>query len=114
MCGVCGDMAAKEQTFRRHYGVICCEACKCFFRRTVQMNRDYKCRFGGACSIGRTPLNMKQVCQACRFSECIKAGMKLDCEWGCGLWQGGWGWVRCGRGCEAGGGGGAQSRTIDN
>lgn len=78
MCVVCGDTAPGDKIFRRHYGVICCEACKCFFRRTVQMSRDYKCRFGSNCTIGRTPVNMKQVCQACRFQQCIRAGMKMD------------------------------------
>lgn len=80
LCMVCGDTAPKDQVFRRHYSVICCEACKCFFRRTVQMNRDYKCRFGSNCAIGRNPVNMKQICQACRFGQCIKAGMKIECE----------------------------------
>eukprot|EP00731_Ephydatia_muelleri_P026045 Em0018g145a len=78
MCAVCGDVAPGGSTYRRHYGVICCEACKCFFRRTVQMNRDYKCRYGSNCSVGRSPVNMKQVCQACRFNQCVKAGMKVD------------------------------------
>ena len=79
-CMVCHDVAPKDTVFRRHYGVICCEACKCFFRRTVQMNRDYKCRFGSSCSIGRSAENLKQVCQACRFNQCIQAGMKLNCK----------------------------------
>ena len=80
LCAVCGETAAKETAFRKHYGVICCEACKCFFRRTVQMSRDYKCRYDGSCTIGRNPVNMKQVCQACRFSQCLRAGMKIECE----------------------------------
>ena len=80
MCMVCHDVAPSDTVFRRHYGVVCCEACKCFFRRTVQMNRDYKCRYGSSCSIGRNAENLKQVCQACRFNQCITAGMKLDCE----------------------------------
>ena len=79
-CRVCHDVAPQDTVFRRHYGVICCEACKCFFRRTVQMNRDYKCRYGSSCSIGRNADNLKQVCQACRFNQCISAGMKLDCK----------------------------------
>ena len=80
VCGVCSEVSSKETAFRKHYGVVCCEACKCFFRRTVQMNRDYKCRYDGRCTIGRFPENMKQVCQACRFSQCIRAGMKIECE----------------------------------
>ncbi len=82
-CAVCGDSAATECGFRKHYSVICCEACKCFFRRTVQMSRDYKCRFGGKCAIGRTAINLKQICQACRFNQCLKAGMKIECECEC-------------------------------
>ena len=80
MCAVCGEVSTKEATFRKHYGVVCCEACKCFFRRTVQMSRDYKCRYDGRCTIGRCPENMKQVCQACRFSQCLRAGMKMECK----------------------------------
>ena len=80
VCAVCGDEASSGTSYRRHYGVMCCEACKCFFRRTVQMNRDYKCRYGSNCSVGRSPVNMKQVCQACRFNQCVKAGMKVDCK----------------------------------
>lgn len=80
MCMVCNDMAPAASAFRRHYGVICCEACKCFFRRTVQMGREYKCRFGNSCPVGRNAVSMKQVCQACRFGQCIRSGMKMDCE----------------------------------
>lgn len=80
MCMVCQDVAQGSTVFRRHYGVVCCEACKCFFRRTVQMGREYKCRFSNACPVGRSAINMKQVCQACRFNECIKSGMKVECE----------------------------------
>ncbi|CAI8034670.1 Steroid hormone receptor ERR1 [Geodia barretti] len=78
MCAVCGEISSRETMFRKHYGVICCEACKCFFRRTVQMSRDYKCRYDGRCTIGRFPENMKQVCQACRFTQCLRAGMKIE------------------------------------
>ena len=79
-CAVCKENCVPGILYRRHYGVICCEACKCFFRRTVQMNRDYKCRFGGCCYIGKTTENFKQMCQACRFNQCIQAGMRLECE----------------------------------
>ena len=47
------------------------------------MNRDYKCRADGKCFVGRSTENLKQVCQACRFQQCIRAGMKLDCEFVC-------------------------------
>lgn len=80
VCMVCTDTAQGNTVFRRHYGVICCEACKCFFRRTVQMGREYKCRFGSNCPVGRTAINMKQVCQACRYNECLKSGMKVECK----------------------------------
>lgn len=98
-CSVCDDVAQANTIFRRHYGVICCEACKCFFRRTVQMGRDYKCRFSGSCPVGRNAINIKQVCQACRFNRCTQAGMKIDCKfeyleslvWNIGIFFGGGG-----------------------
>lgn len=47
------------------------------------MSRDYKCRYGNNCSIGRNAENLKQVCQACRFNQCILAGMKPECKLAC-------------------------------
>jgi hypothetical protein len=76
-CTVCGEEAPEGSSFRRHYGVICCEACKCFFRRTVQMNKHYECKLAGNCPVGK---NVRHWCQACRFQKCLKSGMKIDGE----------------------------------
>lgn len=74
-CAVCGEEAPQSGPYRRHYGVICCEACKCFFRRTVQMNKHYECKLTGNCAVGK---NVRHWCQACRFQKCIKSGMKTE------------------------------------
>ena len=76
-CTVCGEEATEGTSFRRHYGVICCEACKCFFRRTVQMNKHYECKLAGSCPVGK---NVRHWCQACRYQKCLKSGMKIDGE----------------------------------
>lgn len=74
-CAVCGEEAPLTGPYRRHYGVICCEACKCFFRRTVQMNKQYECKLTGNCAVGK---NVRHWCQACRFQKCLRSGMKID------------------------------------
>ena len=76
-CAVCGEEAPLNGPYRRHYGVICCEACKCFFRRTVQMNKQYECKLTGNCAVGK---NVRHWCQACRFQKCLSSGMKIDGE----------------------------------
>ena len=67
MCKVCGDTASGY-----HYRVASCEACKAFFKRTVQGNIDYACPGSGNCKIS---LRGRKDCQACRFVKCINAGM---------------------------------------
>uniref|UniRef100_A0A0N4ZF83 Nuclear receptor domain-containing protein n=1 Tax=Parastrongyloides trichosuri TaxID=131310 RepID=A0A0N4ZF83_PARTI len=67
LCRVCGDKASGF-----HYGVISCEGCKGFFRRSVQTNGNYQCHKKNECSVNRTT---RTRCQACRFNRCLSAGM---------------------------------------
>lgn len=67
VCKVCGDKASGY-----HYRVASCEACKAFFKRTVQGNIEYACPASGSCKINARG---RKACQACRFAQCIKAGM---------------------------------------
>ena len=36
-----------------HFGVIACRACAAFFRRTIALNLNYKCRFEERCVINK-------------------------------------------------------------
>ena len=67
ICKVCGDTASGF-----HYRVASCEACKAFFKRTVQGKIEYACPASGNCKIST---RFRKACQACRFLQCIKSGM---------------------------------------
>lgn len=70
-CPICGDEISGF-----HYGTFSCESCKGFFKRTVQNKKAFACHSSdGECNI--TSFNRKR-CPACRFTKCIKAGMRVD------------------------------------
>ncbi|XP_020915087.1 orphan steroid hormone receptor 2 isoform X2 [Exaiptasia diaphana] len=74
-CQVCGDRATGK-----HYGVIACEGCKGFFKRSVRNKLIYTCRAKGCCIIDKVQRNR---CQRCRLEKCFKAGMNqsaVQCE----------------------------------
>ncbi|PAV86192.1 hypothetical protein WR25_08537 isoform C [Diploscapter pachys] len=58
-----------------HFGVRSCRACAAFYRRTVQMNMKYKCRFDKNCDLSE---KNRYTCRYCRFQECIRRGMKKE------------------------------------
>ncbi|KAG7480318.1 estrogen-related receptor gamma-like [Solea senegalensis] len=70
LCLVCGDYASGY-----HYGVASCEACKAFFKRTVQGNIEYSCPMMNQCEITK---RRRKACQACRFQKCLQAGMMRE------------------------------------
>ncbi|XP_054649458.1 estrogen-related receptor gamma [Dunckerocampus dactyliophorus] len=70
LCLVCGDMASGF-----HYGVASCEACKAFFKRTIQGNMEYSCPVMNECEINK---RRRKACQACRFQKCLQAGMMRE------------------------------------
>ncbi|XP_071212879.1 estrogen-related receptor gamma isoform X2 [Salvelinus alpinus] len=70
LCLVCGDFASGY-----HYGVASCEACKAFFKRTIQGNIDYSCPVMNDCEITK---RRRKSCQACRFQKCLRAGMMKE------------------------------------
>ncbi|XP_039986846.1 estrogen-related receptor gamma [Xiphias gladius] len=70
LCLVCGDFASGY-----HYGVASCEACKAFFKRTIQGNIEYSCPVMNECEITK---RRRKSCQACRFQKCLQAGMMRE------------------------------------
>ncbi|CAI2306765.1 unnamed protein product [Caenorhabditis sp. 36 PRJEB53466] len=76
-CYVCADTASGH-----HYGVLSCEGCKGFFRRTVTRNIVYNCSKGNICtfSFANCAANRgsRTSCPACRFKRCLEVGMKRE------------------------------------
>lgn len=82
LCPVCGDKVSGY-----HYGLLTCESCKGFFKRTVQNKKVYTCVAERSCHIDKT---QRKRCPFCRFQKCLEVGMKLEgkrvketcvCQW---------------------------------
>uniref|UniRef100_A0A0M3HWS3 Nuclear receptor domain-containing protein n=1 Tax=Ascaris lumbricoides TaxID=6252 RepID=A0A0M3HWS3_ASCLU len=69
-CKVCGDKSSGV-----HYGVITCEGCKGFFRRSQSSVVNYQCPRQKNCTVDRVNRNR---CQFCRLKKCLELGMSRD------------------------------------
>ncbi|XP_056869899.1 nuclear receptor subfamily 5, group A, member 5 isoform X1 [Takifugu flavidus] len=69
-CPVCGDRVSGY-----HYGLLTCESCKGFFKRSVQNNKDYTCAEQQSCPMN---LSQRKRCPFCRFQKCLAVGMKRE------------------------------------
>lgn len=72
---MCGDRGTGK-----HYGIVACEGCKGFFKRSVRKNLNYSCQGNGACPVDKIHRNR---CQRCRLNKCLTMGMKkeaVQCE----------------------------------
>ncbi|KAF1763340.1 hypothetical protein GCK72_011606 [Caenorhabditis remanei] len=62
-CLICGN-----STIEFNYGVVCCNACKMFYRRAIKS----KSRECAGCN--------SRKCRYCRFQRCVSAGMQIPCR----------------------------------
>ncbi|KHJ42041.1 zinc finger, C4 type [Trichuris suis] len=69
-CKVCGDKSSGV-----HYGVITCEGCKGFFRRSQSSVTNYQCPRNKNCVVDRINRNR---CQYCRLKKCLELGMSRE------------------------------------
>ena len=69
-CKVCGDKSSGV-----HYGVITCEGCKGFFRRSQSSVVNYQCPRQKNCVVDKINRNR---CQYCRLQKCLALGMSRD------------------------------------
>ncbi|XP_067893723.1 nuclear receptor subfamily 6 group A member 1-like isoform X2 [Heterodontus francisci] len=74
VCLICGDRATGL-----HYGIISCEGCKGFFKRSIFNKWIYRCIWNKNCITSRKQRNQ---CQYCRLMKCLQMGMnrKAICE----------------------------------
>jgi len=70
VCRVCNDVATGN-----HFGVLSCEACKSFFRRSIRAGARYVCRGSKCCDIDK---NTRNRCQHCRLQKCLDTGMNRN------------------------------------
>ncbi|KAF8359345.1 nhr-80 [Pristionchus pacificus] len=56
-----------------HFEAQSCSACAAFFRRTVALSKEFACiNSKNECTVH---YSMHQICRACRYAACMKAGM---------------------------------------
>ena len=72
LCRVCGDHASGN-----HFGVLSCEACRSFFRRSVRVSSQYACRGARNCPVMAKTRNR---CPFCRLQKCLAVGMRRQGE----------------------------------
>ena len=82
VCQVCFSRANQNRFHSQHYGAICCNNCRSFFRRTIQlhgtenMSSIYSCDSnteGQDCDMKEYGKNHR--CAKCRLSKCTEVGM---------------------------------------
>ncbi|CAD6187372.1 unnamed protein product [Caenorhabditis auriculariae] len=72
-CAVCGDVSSGK-----HYGILACNGCSGFFKRSVRRRLIYRCQAGtGNCIVDKAHRNQ---CQACRLKKCLSKGMNKDVQ----------------------------------
>jgi len=70
-CRICNDEASGV-----HYGVITCNGCKSFFKRSVLLeNKKYFCFNNSTCEINSTN---RIKCKYCRFQKCLAESMSIQ------------------------------------
>lgn len=59
----------------RHYGVVSCEGCKGFFKRSIRGHVSYACRSDQQCLVNKA---FRNRCQYCRLQKCLAVGMRSE------------------------------------
>ena len=82
ICQICYDEALDGKPHKHHFGAVCCNSCKNFFRRIVQNKgrNDLKSIFECVSKVPGQKCDMKDFgmthrCSKCRLERCLEVGI---------------------------------------
>ncbi|CAG2164819.1 unnamed protein product, partial [Oppiella nova] len=58
-----------------NFGVITCESCRTFFRRSATRAQEYVCFFNNKCVVNQLT---RKFCKKCRIEKCFAMGMRKE------------------------------------
>merc|ERR1712122_68853 len=71
LCPVCLEETPRNKKLYHHYGGVCCNSCKLFFKRASKKTIGKCSKF----SLGQCHLRGAFTCKKCRYERCLRNNM---------------------------------------